>query len=131
MDLLTARDEILFYQEIDQYADDLGDEGNVVYTVRVRIMPNFFYVLSRVELHVLNVVVRQIDTRWLHVFGSLELLREWSWRELPSTNHGLARREVRSKRLAYQRGRNVRSTMSRTSGKQKRVFHRFSIPGTS
>ena len=120
IDLLTAKDEILFYQEIEQYADDLGDEGNVVYTVRVRIMPNFFYVLSRVELHVVNVVVRQIDTRWLHVFGSLELLREWSWREVPSNNLRLA-----------QQGWKGRATLRRPIGTQKRIFHRFALPGTS
>ena len=116
----------MFYQEIEQYADDLGDEGNVVYTVRVRIMPNFFYVLSRVELHVVNVVVRQIDTRWLHVFGSLELLREWSWRERPSNNPRLSQR-------GRGKGRSTLRCPTQKRGRptQKRVFHRFALPGTS
>lgn len=82
MDLLTARDTILWYQEIELYADDLGDEGDVSYTVRVRIMPKCFYVLARLELHVVNVLRRQIDTRWLYVHGTDELVREWSWREI-------------------------------------------------
>ena len=35
-DLLTAQDEILWYQELEQYADALGDEGDVRGEARIR-----------------------------------------------------------------------------------------------
>lgn len=118
MALLVARDEILWYEELEQYYDDLHDEGTVAFTVRARVMPGFFFVLARLELRVLNVVARQIDTRWLHVYGSGELVREWSWRERPMSE---LRRRARP-------GEAVGPELLVPMDTQRRAFHRFRMP---
>lgn len=119
MDLLTARDEILWYQELEQYADDLGDEGDATYTIRARVMPGFFFVLARLDLRVCNVIIRQLDTRWFHVFGSKELLREWSWRELTPD-------ELRP-RLVEPR-QDLGPALLQPKDTTRRYFHRFFMP---
>jgi len=119
MHLLSAKDEILWYQGLEQYSDDLGDEGDVTYTIRARIMPSFFFVLARLDLRVCNVIIRQVDTRWLHVFGSKELLREWSWRELTPD-------ELRPR--LQQPWQDLGPALLRPTDTKSRYFHRFSMP---
>jgi len=119
MHLLSAKDEILWYQGLQHYEDDLGDEGGVTYTVRARIMPSFFFVLGRLDLRVCNVIIRQVDTRWLHVFGSKELLREWSWRELTPS-------ELRPR--LQQPWQDLGPALLRPTDTKCRYFHRFFMP---
>lgn len=49
--------------------------------IRVRIMPNSFYILCRFYLRVDNVMVRVIDTRIFHETDKSYMIREWSRRE--------------------------------------------------
>lgn len=46
-----------------------------------RVQPNFFFVLARFFLRIDGVMVRVIDTRYYHEFGSPYLVRERSRRE--------------------------------------------------
>ena len=81
VEVLEAQGTVLWHHELEQYADDLEDKGGVAYSIRARVMPGHFLVLARMSLQIRGVISRQVDTRWCHVFGSSELLREWSWRE--------------------------------------------------
>jgi type 2A phosphatase activator TIP41 len=121
MDLLTAKDDILWYQEFRLYWDDLGDSGDVEYVVRARVMPRFFFVLARMSLRVDDVIIRQVDTRWLHIFDSNEIVREWSWRELPTDS---ARKRINSASVAHDvLGPNLLEPRDTA----RRTFHRFRI----
>jgi type 2A phosphatase activator TIP41 len=66
-------------------ADDFGDNGEVLLSARVRAMPSSFFVLQRLLVRVDGVLVRVIDTRVYHAFGSTFLVRERTVREM-STN---------------------------------------------
>lgn len=50
-------------------------------SVRVRVMPTFFFLLARFYLRVDGVLVRICDTRVFGERGSRFILREWTERE--------------------------------------------------
>ncbi|KAF8592780.1 type 2A phosphatase activator TIP41 [Ramaria rubella] len=82
---LTRQDPILFYAEIPLYEDELHDNGMSQVTVRVRVMPKSFFLLSRFTLRVDNVLFRAYDTRIYHSFTTSPplIVRETTGWEAP------------------------------------------------
>uniref|UniRef100_A0A0E0D752 TIP41-like protein n=1 Tax=Oryza meridionalis TaxID=40149 RepID=A0A0E0D752_9ORYZ len=82
---LSAKEPILFYDEVILYEDELADNGISFLTVRVRVMPTGWFLLLRLWLRVDGVLMRLRDTRVYCSFGSDEakpaVLRECCWRE--------------------------------------------------
>lgn len=52
VDMLKAREPILFYDEVSLFRDDLHDHGEVTCDVKVRVMPRCWFVLHRYFLRV-------------------------------------------------------------------------------
>lgn len=78
---LKRRDNILFYQDLTLFEDELHDNGIAVCSVKIRVMPNTFFILLRYFLRIDNVMMRINDTRIFHEFGQNYLLREYTSRE--------------------------------------------------
>jgi TIP41-like family len=84
MDLLTDQSvSILFFDEIVLYEDDLHDNGQVQYSIKLRIMPTCAYVLARLFVRVDHVIVRVRETRILVDFFGIQpqVYRDVTWRE--------------------------------------------------
>lgn len=81
MDLLTRRDPILFYTESDMLEDDLDDNGVMRCSAKLRIMESCWFLLIRQDIRVDGVLLRQIDSRICHIFGSDHIIREFSIKE--------------------------------------------------
>ncbi|XP_062212480.1 TIP41-like protein [Phragmites australis] len=83
---LSAKEPILFYDEVILYEDELADNGISFLTVRVRVMPTGWFLLLRFWLRVDGVLMRLRDTRIYCSFGNSDeakpvVLRECCWRE--------------------------------------------------
>lgn len=76
LEKLRERAEILFFDEIDLFEDELADHGVAKSSVKIRVMPDSFFVLQRYFLRVDNVYVRFYDTRLYHEFGRQFVVRE-------------------------------------------------------
>lgn len=84
MALLSRRDvPILHFVDIPLYEDDLGDNGESMVRVRLRVMPSCFLVLLRHALRVDGVLIRHHDTRIFHKFGTPQVLRARRMAEAP------------------------------------------------
>ncbi|KZC06983.1 PREDICTED: TIP41-like protein [Dufourea novaeangliae] len=81
MDKLKRKDKILFYNDLTLFEDELHDNGIAVCSVKIRVMPNGFFILLRYFLRIDNVLIRINDTRIYHEFGQDYLLREYTTRE--------------------------------------------------
>lgn len=81
MELLQRRDEIHWYQEVRFWEDELEDNGLCRVSVRVRVMPTFWFALLLCEMRVDGVLIREVGTRLFCSFGSDRVLREWTWKE--------------------------------------------------
>ncbi|ONK66645.1 uncharacterized protein A4U43_C06F10500 [Asparagus officinalis] len=83
--VLSAKEPILFYDEVILYEDELADNGISLLTVKVRVMPSCWFVLLRYWLRVDGVLMRLRDTRIYCKFsddnGKPVILRENCWRE--------------------------------------------------
>jgi type 2A phosphatase activator TIP41 len=80
-DRLRRPDPILFYKELSLYEDELGDNGIVSYTIKLRVMPARLLLLARFFLRVDNVLFRIRDTRVFIEFSQNLVLREYQERE--------------------------------------------------
>ena len=77
MELLRRRDlPILHFLDLQLYEDDLGDNGDSMVRLRLRVMPSCFLVLLRHALRVDGVLIRHHDTRLFHKFGTPLVLRD-------------------------------------------------------
>ncbi|VDK47143.1 unnamed protein product [Anisakis simplex] len=85
MEKLTRRDPIHFYSQVALYEDELADHGCAQLSVRIRVMPSCFFLLSRFYLRVDNVMVRVCDTRVYGEHNKGYFIREWSKREAKYT----------------------------------------------
>jgi hypothetical protein len=66
LELLTDQSvPILYYDEIILLEDDLHDNGQVQYSVKLRVMPHCVYILARLFLRVDQVMLRLRETRVL------------------------------------------------------------------
>lgn len=78
---LKQREEILFYDDVTLYEDELADHGTAQYSVKVRVMPNSMFVLARYYLRIDGVLARINDTRVYHELHKRYALREYTNRE--------------------------------------------------
>lgn len=81
---LASKEPILFYDEVILYEDELSDNGTSLLTVKVRVMPNSWFLLLRFWLRVDGVLMRLRDTRMHCMFNQSivpVVLRECTWRE--------------------------------------------------
>lgn len=74
---------ILFFDEVILYEDDLHDNGQCQYSVKLRIMPTCAYILARLWVRVDNIIVRLRETRVLIDFFGMkpQIYRDVTWRE--------------------------------------------------
>lgn len=78
---LKVKEEILFYDNLTLYEDELADHGTARYSIKVRVMPKSFFILARFYLRVDGVLARINDTRIYHELNKNYLLREYTNRE--------------------------------------------------
>jgi len=96
MSLLTDQSvPILYFDDITLMEDDLHDNGQVQYSIKIRVMPTCAFVLTRLWLRVDHVLVRCRETRFLMDFTTTiavgdsttsavpipSIHRDVSWRE--------------------------------------------------
>lgn len=81
MEKLRRRDRIMFYHDLTLFEDELHDNGIAVSSVKIRIMPQDFFILLRYFLRIDGVMLRVKDTRIYHEFGQTYLLQEFTTRE--------------------------------------------------
>jgi len=86
MERLKSRDEILFYDSIDLYEDELADHGVAKLDVKIRVMKGYFFILLRYFLRVDHILARVQDVRIFHDFNTDYLLQEVSRREMSLKN---------------------------------------------
>lgn len=79
--MLGIENPIKHYGEVIFYEDELGDKGFSKCNVRFRIMDDCFLVLLRSYVRVDHMVVRILDTRIFHEFGTNSLIRDFQDRE--------------------------------------------------
>lgn len=77
IDKLGKDNPILEYGEIPLFEDEFGDKGDCKANVRFRVMADCFFVLQRVYVRVDAVLVRILDTRVYHEFGSHKIYRDF------------------------------------------------------
>lgn len=75
-DRLSQREEILSFSDIMLFEDELHDHGVARANVKARMMDSCFFILHRFFLRVDHVLVRVLDTRFYHEFGSDVVIRE-------------------------------------------------------
>jgi type 2A phosphatase activator TIP41 len=78
---LKIPENILFFDEVTLFGDELSDHGDAFLTVKIRVMPTSFFILQRFFLRVDNVVIRIYDTRIYHEIHKSYIIREYIERE--------------------------------------------------
>ncbi|XP_034044688.1 TIP41-like protein [Thalassophryne amazonica] len=81
LEKLKAREQIIFFEEVLLFEDELHDHGVSTISVKIRVMPTSFFLLLRFFLRVDGVLIRINDTRLYHEAGKNYMLREFSMRE--------------------------------------------------
>lgn len=81
LDKLREREQILFFDEMLLFEDELGDNGCAQLDVKIRCMPSGFFILQRFFLRVDGGLLRLHDTRIYHGAGTDYALREYSVKE--------------------------------------------------
>ena len=72
-DLLRRRDDILFYDDVAVFEDELHDHGMARCSGKIRVMPNCWFLLLRTWLRVDSIVMKAFETRYFHKFGAAEV----------------------------------------------------------
>ncbi|KAM3836850.1 TIP41-like protein isoform 1-T1 [Vipera latastei] len=83
---LKAREQIMFFEEVLLFEDELHDHGVSSLSVKIRVMPSGFFVLLRFFLRVDGVLIRMNDTRIYHEANKSYILREYTSRESKISN---------------------------------------------
>lgn len=78
---LMVKEQILFYEDLTLFEDELHDNGTSVSSVKIRVMPSGFYVLLRFFLRVDNVLIRMNETRYHWETHTDFILKEYTSRE--------------------------------------------------
>ncbi|XP_061660119.1 TIP41-like protein [Syngnathoides biaculeatus] len=81
LEKLRAREQIVFFDEVLLFEDELHDHGVSMISVKIRVMPTSFFTLLRFFLRVDGVLIRINDTRLYHEAGQKYMLREFCTRE--------------------------------------------------
>jgi hypothetical protein len=92
IELLQQKTDILFYNEITLYQDDLEDCGEVIQDIKIRVMPSCWFILCRMFRRVDGAVVTIRDTRLYHEFGRDSIFIEIKWQQkdlLPDMEQGM------------------------------------------
>ena len=77
---LKRNDPILWFTEVNLFSfNNMTEKSD--YTVKVRVMPEFFFCLARSSLFSARNVVRSMETRVFHEFGSDSILRVFTLKE--------------------------------------------------
>ncbi|NXC18247.1 TIPRL protein, partial [Corythaeola cristata] len=74
-------EQIMFFEEVLLFEDELHDHGVSSLSVKIRVMPSSFFVLLRFFLRVDGVLIRMNDTRLHHEADKAYMLREYTSRE--------------------------------------------------
>lgn len=80
-DLLKRKEQIIFYHDLTLFEDELHDHGISKLSVKIRVMPTYWYVLMRYFLRVDDVLVRSHETRMFHLLNTDYVLREYTVKE--------------------------------------------------
>ncbi|XP_045534026.1 TIP41-like protein [Papilio machaon] len=80
-EILKQKDQILFYHDLTLFEDELHDHGISKLSVKIRVMPSYWYVLLRYFLRVDDVLVRSHETRMFHMLNTNYVLREFTAKE--------------------------------------------------
>ncbi|XP_075972426.1 TIP41-like protein isoform X2 [Anticarsia gemmatalis] len=80
-ELLKQKEQILFYHDLTLFEDELHDHGVSKLSVKIRVMPSYWYVLLRYFLRVDDVLVRSNETRMFHMLNTDYVLREYTVKE--------------------------------------------------
>jgi type 2A phosphatase activator TIP41 len=83
LDKLRRPDPILFFDEVDLYEDELGDNGMSLLSIKVRVMPARLLLLSRFFLRLDDVIFRVRDTRVYVEFETGQVIRDYAVMEAP------------------------------------------------
>jgi len=83
---LKVKENILFFDELVLFEDELDDNGCTKLSAKIRVMPSGFFVLLRFYLRVDNTLIRVHDTRLYHQVENDYILREYSEREDKTEN---------------------------------------------
>lgn len=78
---LMKREQILFYQDLTLFEDELHDHGISTSTVKIRVMPSGFYVLLRNFIRVDGVHIKIFDTRFHYETENNFILKEFTAKE--------------------------------------------------
>jgi len=81
LDKLRVQEEILFFDEIDLFEDELADNGVAKLNLKIRVMPEKFFILLRYFLRVDKVKIKIHDTRYYYEVGQDYILKEFTIRE--------------------------------------------------
>ncbi|XP_044078400.1 TIP41-like protein isoform X2 [Siniperca chuatsi] len=87
MEKLKAREQIMFFDEVLLFEDELHDHGVSMISVKIRVMPTSFFLLLRFFLRVDGVLIRINDTRLYHEASWFPPARTKcnGWKELHAT----------------------------------------------
>lgn len=74
---------VLFYDEVVMYEDDIHNNGQIHYSVKIRVTPSYSYVLSRLWVCVDKVMVRLRESRVMLEYTKpvAKVYRDVNWRE--------------------------------------------------
>lgn len=78
LDKLRRPDPILFFDEVDLYEDELGDNGMSLLSIKVRVMPARLLLLARFFLRLDDVIFRVRDTRIYVEFETGQVIRDYT-----------------------------------------------------
>jgi type 2A phosphatase activator TIP41 len=78
LDKLRRPDPILFFDEVDLYEDELGDNGMSLLSIKIRVMPARLLLLSRFFLRLDDVIFRIRDTRVYVEFETGQVIRDFT-----------------------------------------------------
>lgn len=78
---LKVKEQIMFYEDIHLYEDELADNGVAQCAVKIRVMKDSFFILLRYFLRIDDVMVRLNESRIYHELGKNYLLREYTSKE--------------------------------------------------
>lgn len=78
---LKIPEPIHFFDEICLFEDELSDHGTASLNIKIRVMPNSFFILQRFFLRVDGVVIRVYDTRIHYEAHNDYMIREYTEKE--------------------------------------------------
>jgi len=94
-------------------------------SVRVRVMPSFWFALVLCEMRIDNVMLREVATRFFCHLDADHVLREWTWRE--ATYEALRARGVDLTENPQISGTSIGTSLLEESDTKRRLRHRIAL----